>query len=93
MSAAPLAKSLRKWLRAIFDKLKLLRIAGCAAQRSVVNKWGEMRYHWIQLATEGIFEALKRVENTERDAFSQWDFAESTRKYAFVRLKEGGRGG
>ena len=90
MSAAPLAKSLRKWLRAIFDKLKLLRIAGCAAQRSVVNKWGEMRYRWIQLTTRGIFEALKMVEDTERDAFSRLDSAGNTPFDAFVRLKEGG---
>ena len=51
----------------------------------------EIPYGWIQLTTGGIFEALKKVENTKRNAFARWDFAESTQKHAFERLKEGGR--
>ena len=92
MSAAALAKLLRKRLRVIFDNLKVLGMARCVVEWPVVNKRGELRYHRIQLATDGVFEAIERIENTESDAFVQGDSAENTPFDAFERLKQRGRG-
>jgi len=54
-------------------------------------KLKEIRYHWIREATGTVSDLDERVKKTEQVAFSRWDFAESTQKYAFERLKGGGR--
>ena len=71
-------------VRLLFDNLQW-RGARVAARKGLrVLPFGTRNpHHWIQLTTEGNFEALKRVEKTERDAFSRWNSAENTPLYAF----------